>query len=161
MVVHAYFDLAKKMAATDNIDEWNAILSGAIQSSHSSLKRIPVHLAVQKKCECLEHILQDSFAGHFDLNAFARSGYRAFFTDHETLLTLLVNDAKLSILKNLLNFEVDLNRKHRRGSSPFVCALNQYLRQPSPTMWSILRLLIAHGCDINSFAFHQHPSRKM
>lgn len=133
-------DITPPLCESENEDEWEYVVSTAIECSHNSLKHTLVSLASSYNWNCVKYLLQDMFVDHFDINATYASN---------TLLGLVVRYCKVNILEQLLKNDIDINKADGLGKYPITSAICEFVANESLNHWKVLKLLIVHGCDVD------------
>eukprot|EP00918_Siedleckia_nematoides_P081943 GHVU01179646.1.p1 GENE.GHVU01179646.1~~GHVU01179646.1.p1 ORF type:complete len:358 (-),score=21.67 GHVU01179646.1:300-1373(-) len=123
--------------------EHNIECAKLVVGSHTSLRKLPVWFAHRDRWELVTDLLQEKYIKYFYLDA---------TFNNRTLLTLLIDAGKLDLLKHLLKYNININKRDARGT-PIGYAIDRYVKSDTGTKlknWIIFRLLISHGYDINN-----------
>ena len=154
LLVKFSYDIANQMCAPScSEEEWEFILTQAIQSSHRSLTYVPLKLALKARWKCMRYVLQERFVNHFDLNACP------CYVDG-TLLTNVAGAENSDLLEKLLNYDIDINKPNTDGT-PLMHAVNRYMymrESGGSEAWKTLKLLISNGCALNGLTLYPYTS---
>lgn len=141
-------DITKEMVSTDSEDEWEFILTHAIECSHSSLTCLAFNLASLKKWACLSYILQERFVTFFDLNMSPKPVARSYGIDLEIELdSREPDDYWGDVYDECQECELEWGYEEPQETTKIYSLLTNVVYNEE---LGILELLLEHDIDMNT-----------